>query len=369
MSVATEAGEPVAATVEEHRVTVSLVCSGVPRGAQIRRQVDVVRLHRSAGRVTRSERVPATALPLLVAGSQDVAGQVADSLFGDPTIRFAAGHGTLRWQSAAITMTRRPRAIVRLETSAGPALVGGYGTVADVLRDRVDDWARLLAEPLLPRDRAPGAWPRLPIVVRPPVAAALLVGVRWVLGSPAASRLDQRRVLPRLTLTDRPLAHDVGEPDDAGQPAMPWDLVRGGVVATAPRDGPTGLPAGRVVWHHDERRPVSARVFDLELAGPPGWPDADPQEEALELVECVERVRTYQPDGWMRLVCVARVHPGGRPFLVGVTGRPLSLLRAVVGATGEATSLHTEHSVRTPSLVLPSAQSLERSTDAQLTSL
>jgi hypothetical protein len=201
------------------------------------------------------------------------------------------------------------------------------------------------------------------------VAAAVLAGVRWVLGSAGAARLEGRRLLPPMTLIDRPVAHAAGEQDDAGHLAAPWALVRGGTVATMPRDPATNLPAGRMVWHHDEHRLVAARTFGLELTGVAGRPPGDPPPEAVELVECVQRVRHYQTDGRMRLVCVARAGQRGRPFLVGLAGRPLTVLRLVSGLAGAAAETCTDHSVRTPSLVLPTALSLERSADVRLAAL
>jgi hypothetical protein len=366
---------------EEERVTLSMVCAPASADPVVRYRADVVRLRRDQGRVTGSSRIAALAVPEAVSGPKRVAEVVADGLLGGLhgyVRRTAGGYGgaafprqkELRWQSAAITVARRPEVLVRLESSAGPVLIGGGGTTVDAtLRERVAAWLRLLAVPALARHELPAGWRQLPVVLSPPVAAALVIGARLVLGAPGAARLAGRPVLPPITLTDRPLAHDPGERDDAGHPATAWPLVRRGVVVAFPQGPAAGVPAGRARWDHDEQRLLPARAHALQLAPAQGQLDTGRPEVALELLECVERVRRYQTDGRMRLVCVARVRPGGHRFLVGVGGRPLTLLRAVTAVAGEAATIWTDHVVETPALVMPSVASLEGSSDARFTAL
>jgi hypothetical protein len=371
MSVTITAGEPTAAkAAHELRVAVTVVCTATGAGHLARRRVDVIRLRREAGRVTGSVRVPATAVPEAVRVPLRTAATLVDGLFARGARSALPTRGALRWSTATVTVGRQARVVVTLESAVGPAVVGGYGPAAvDTTLHRVDDWRPLLVPSALPLHRAPAGWRGLPVMLRPPVAAALLVAVRHVLTSPPGAQLDGRRVLPPLTLVDRPVDHVAGEVDDAGQPVGAWMLVREGTVVTPPRDRRTGLPAGRAVWQHDEGRLVPAPSVELELTGPGRTVRSEDHQDVVELLQCVEQPRLAQADGRLRLVCLARVGRGPHPFLVALTGRPLSLLRAVHALSGELSAPCTDHLVRTPSLALPTAQSLHRSPDVRLTEL
>ncbi|HEY6794637.1 MAG TPA: hypothetical protein VI248_08135, partial [Kineosporiaceae bacterium] len=254
MSATITAGERASAAAgHEHRVAVSVICTAANAGRLARRRTDVVRLRRDGGRVVGSERVPATAAPHAVRAPQRTASALVDALFARGTRSALPTRGALRWTCAVATVARQTRVVVQLETAVGPTVVSGSGpgAVEAVLR-RIDDWRLLLVPSSLPLRRAPTGWRGLPVRLRPPVAAAVLVAVRNVLASPAAARLDGRRVLPPVTLVDRPAEHAVGELDDAGHVASAWTLVREGTVTVLPRDRFTGVPAGRAVWLHDE---------------------------------------------------------------------------------------------------------------------
>jgi hypothetical protein len=346
-----------------------------PVRPQIRRATDVVRLRRTRARVTGSQRLPATAEPAAVSDVQRMVDDLVLAVFPAAS-RFPAvpapmgappgAESALHWQSAVVTVNRRARVLGRWESPAGPLLLGGDGpAAAAAVLAWCGEWQRLLAgrRPLLSGPAS--GWDGVPVVLGPAVAAAVVVGVRWVLGTSAAGRLDGRRVLPAVTLVDHPVEHAPGERDDAGLPVAPWVLARAGTVATMPVDPATGVPVGRAVWQHDEGRLTMAGSFALEVDGPAGDARPAPPPESLELLQCVEGVRRYLPDGRMRLVCLARLGAAARPFLVGLSGRPLSLLRAVTGLAGESSSIATDHLVSTPSLVLPTAQSLERRADVR----
>jgi hypothetical protein len=371
MSVTLTTGEPTAATaVHELRVAVTVVCTAAGSGRLSRRRTDVIRLLRERGRVTGSVRVPATAVPESVRLPQRTASMLVDGLFSRGARSALPTRGALRWNSATVTVGRQARVLVRLGSAVGPALVGGCGPSAvDAALRRLDEWRPLLIPSALPLHRAPAGWRGLPVLLRPPVAAAVLVAVRQVLTSPAAVRLDGRRVLPPVTLIDRPVEHAAGEPDDAGHPAAPWTLVRDGTVATMPRDRSTGLPIGRAVWQHDEGRLVAPAGLELEFTGAVRAARSEDPADVVELLQCVEPPRLAPGDGRLRLVCLARIGRGTHPFLVAMTGRPLSLLRAVHALSGELSSPCADHLVRTPSLALPTAQSLHRSPDVRLAEL
>ncbi len=109
-----------------------------------------------------------------------------------------------------------------------------------------------------------------------------------------------------------------------------------------------------------------AATFRLALSGLPADPVPD---GAVELIACAEGLRRYHPDGHLRLLCLARPADQAGTFLVTVRARPLSLLRAVAGLTGDSEQTYLEHEINTPSLVLPSAAELARKCHVLLSSL
>jgi hypothetical protein len=204
-----------------------------------------------------------------------------------------------------------------------------------------------------------------PLVLHPPVAAALVVGVRRVLAGPAGARLDGRRELPPLTLVDRPVHHLEGTLDDAGLPAGSWTLIRRGRVATMPVDERTGLPVGRAVWSHDESRLTAAPDLALQVTGP----EAEPGPEVVHVLGCLEGTDRHHLDGRLQLICLARDGAAGPTFRIGLTGPALSLLRLVTALAGPAGTDSSDQTVVTPSLLLPPAASLERSPDVRIAAL
>ncbi|HEY6795967.1 MAG TPA: hypothetical protein VI248_14930, partial [Kineosporiaceae bacterium] len=118
-----------------------------------------------------------------------------------------------------------------------------------------------------------------------------------------------------------------------------------------------------------EGRLAPAGVLDLDLEGATGSAPPEDHPDIVELLQYVERGRLYHADGRMRLVCLARIGRAPHPFLVALTGRPLSLLRAVHAPSGAGVPAGTEHLVRTPCLALPTAMSLERTPDVRLEAL
>lgn len=345
--------------VDELRTTVTAVASPVVRTAYVRRSTDLVLLSRDAARVTGSVRLPAHRGGAPVEERQQ---QVAEALRA--VVTGLVSCTSLRPQSLLVTAGARLRMLARLESAAGPLLAGGSGPRAAT--DLLAVVAGLDAAVEAPAE-APRGWRSRPLVLRPAVAAVLLTGVRLVLAGTAATRLEGRRVLPPVTLTDRPTEHPEGVPDDAGQPATAHTIVREGRVRVFPVAPDTGLPSGRAQWRHEERRPVAAPVHALTLTGTVTV--AEPGEDTVELTACVEGLRRYHPDGRLQMLCLARSPAASGAFLVAVQARPLSLLRAVVGLTGDTVTTYTEHEIETPSLVLPSADELTRKCHALLSSL
>ena len=357
------------------RVRVSAVGTPVAGRLRVRRSQEVLRLTRSHGRVVGSRRVPVgsgrpqdgrgvdadrRALDRHREVVEEVLGRLGAVLPDVPGVRL---------QSLAITSGPRLRALARVETPAGPVLIGGAGPLAaQQLLAGVADLAGVAGA--VPPGPAPG-WAGAALVLRPPVAAAVLIGVRWLLHGPAGARLQGRRVLPPLTFLDHPVDQIEGEPDDAGLPAGPWAVVDAGRVACPPLDRVTGLPLGRAVWSHDQQRLVRGGSFALTVTADPRWGDAadPPGGGSVQLLTCVEGIRRYEPDGRMRLICLARHGPRGPTFLVGLTARPLTLLRELVSVAGPSAQDGTDHLVNTPSLVLPPAESLERSPDVRIATL
>lgn len=342
----------------ELRATVAAVASPVTGAGSVRYSGDLLRLVRTSGKVTGSTRLPARrTLPLVARRYREAVSAVRAACEG------LTADGPLRPQSALITAGPRLRVLVRLETPAGPMLAGGAGPTA--VADMLEAVAGLNRLPGALAD-APRGWDRRPLLLHPPVAAVLLAGVRLVLGGAAAGRLAGRRVLPDLTLTDRPVEHAEGALDDGGSPAVGHTIVRSGRVAPPPPGTYPGIPPGRAVWRHEESRPVIAATFGLTLSG---MPAASPPDGAVELLACAEGLRRYHADGHVQMTCLARPPDSASVFLADVRARPLSMLRAVTGLAGGHANTYLEHEVNTPSLVLLSADELARKCHVLLSSL
>lgn len=348
----------------ELRATVTAVVSPVTGVPSARYSGDLLALTRVSGRVTGSARLPARqGIPVVERRYREAMSAVLEGCEGLAAGERRTGGGPFRPQSMLVTAGSRLRVLTRLETPSGPVLAGGAGTagVAGMLRV-VAGLSGLPGTPASP----PRGWDSRPLLLRPPVAAVLLAGVRLVLGSAAAGRLAGRRVLPGLTLVDLPTEHAEGAPDDCGRPAQAHTIVRSGRVLPLPPGPDPGIPSGRAVWRHEESRLVMAETFGLALSGMPA--DSAP-DGAVELAACAEGLRRYHPDGHLRLLCLARLADSAGTFLVTVRARPLSLLRSVTGLTGDPEQTYLEHEINTPSLVLPSAAELARKCHALLSSL
>lgn len=348
----------------ELRATVTAVVSPVTGVPSARYSGDLLQLIRLSGQVTSSARLPARpGMPVVERRYREAAAAVLATCEGLAAVEKGAGGGAFRPQSVLITAGSRLRVLTRLESGSGPVLAGGTGAagVAGMLRV-VGGLSGLPGAPAGP----PRGWDRRPVVLRPPVAAVLLAGVRMVLGGAAAARLAGRRVFPDLTLVDRPAEHAENAPDDYGRPALAHTIVRSGRVLPLPAGPDPGIPSGRAVWCHEESRLVMAAPFGLALSGMPADPVPD---GAVELVACAEGLRRYHPDGQLRLLCLARLADSAGAFLVSVRARPLSMLRSVAGVTGDSEQTYLEHEVNTPSLVLPSTVELARKCHVLISSL
>ncbi|MDT0343607.1 hypothetical protein [Streptomyces litchfieldiae] len=260
------------------------------------------------------------------------------------------GHGP---DTAAVR--RRISMLVRVESPAGPLLLGAAGPdagtvcAAQLLQVQADFAGSAAA------GRPAAGWRDRPLLLAPPVAAAVVSGVAMALGSPGAARLDGCRVLPDLTLVDEAPEVTAGRADDAGRPAEPLTLLHRGRVAVPPRDPGTGLVLGRARWDHDSARLVGESPSGLRLTGGPAPGAATGR---LELLRCVEGLRRYHLDGRLRVVCLARVPGEAGWFRVELTARPLTLLRAVTGVCLPAVATCAGDRVHTPALLLPAAAAL-----------
>ncbi|TYB43975.1 hypothetical protein [Actinomadura chibensis] len=257
---------------------------------------------------------------------------------------------------------RQLRVLARIETSLGPLFTGLAAPCGAVAAGRGPDVPGGLAVP--PYDVRPGepphGWRALPLVMRPAVAAVPAAGTALLLASRAArartDRLDGRRLLGTLTLTDLPSAHPEAAADDAGHPADAIRLVEEGVLAPLRIEAASGAPRGRAVWDHDRQALHPAPQTRLRLAAPRApVPDA-----SLELRWPIESLRRYDPDGLLSLICVARA--SDRPercFAVRLRARPQTLLRTVRGAVADAKPVAcADAHVTTPPLLLPTAREL-----------
>jgi hypothetical protein len=363
MCAAIQPGDAVAPAGVELRVTVTAVVSPVTGTVSARYSGDLLRLVRTSGRVTSSARLPAHRARPLVARRYREAVSAVQAMCDELGRAELVGTGPARPQSAVVIAGARVRLLARLETPAGPMLAGGAGDSA------VPDMLSMVAE----MNRMPGAlsgapqsWDRRPLLLRPPVAAVLLAGVRLVLGGAAAGKLAGRHLFGSLTLADRPVEHAEGDLDDCGRPAGQHAIIRYGRAMPLPQGTVPGIPTGRAVWYHEENRPAIAATFGLTLSGMPAAPRPD---DAVELLACAEGLRRYHPDGHLQMACLARPAGSAGAFLVDVRARPLSLLRAVTGFAGNTANTYLEHEITTPSLLLPSAGELARKCHVHISTL
>lgn len=257
-------------------------------------------------------------------------------------------------QSAIVTVrqrqdSRHTSVLARLETALGPVLVG-TATTADPAE--LSD-APCLAPPKMPNrlDEPPTDWARLPLCLRPEVAAVLIAGAGFSLlsakGTATRQTMTGRKLLPGLTLTEVPLWPAEGTPDDLGGTATAVALIENGRVL-APD------PAPRLVWSHDLGATVAPATTGWRLTGP----EATEPPRVIELVHCVEGLQRYHARGNVRLTCLARESGRGTWFSLTLTARPIHLLRCAIGITGAASTVYTDAEVTTSTVLLPSAETL-----------
>lgn len=258
---------------------------------------------------------------------------------------------------------RQFRILARIETSLGPLFTGLAKSCDATGSRRAPDISSGLNVPpygLRPGE-PPRGWRALPLVMRPAVAAIPTAGTALLLGSRTArartTRLDGRRLLGRLTLTDLPSAHPPAMPDDAGHPADAIRLVEDGVLTPLRIEAASGAPRGRAVWDHDRQALRPAPQARLRLS----VPSARAPDVSLELQWPIESLRRYDPDGLLSLSCVA--HASDQPercFAVRLRARPQTILRAVRGAVADTEAVAcADADVTTPPLLLPTARDLE----------
>ncbi|TYK51432.1 hypothetical protein [Actinomadura decatromicini] len=254
---------------------------------------------------------------------------------------------------------RQLRVLARVETSLGPLFTG----LAAPGASRAPDVSSGLDVPPygLRPGKPPHGWRALPLVMRPAVAAIPAAGTALLLASRTArartDRLDGRRLLGTLSLTDLPAAHPPATSDDAGHPADAIRLVEAGVLVPLRIEATSGAPRGRAVWDHDRQALYPAPQSRLRLSAA----RAPAPGPALELRWPIESLRRYDPDGLLSLICVA--HASDQPdrcFAVRLRGRPQTLLRAVRGAVADTSAVAcADAHVTTPPLLLPNARELE----------
>ncbi|MGW6424848.1 hypothetical protein ACWF82_19405 [Nocardia sp. NPDC055053] len=262
---------------------------------------------------------------------------------------------TVGLQSAIVTTrqrkdSRHTSVLARLETALGPVLVGS-ATTADPAE--LSDAPGLAAPPKLPNRLVapPTDWVRLPLCLRPEVAAVLISGAGFSLlsakGTVTRQTMTGRKLLPGLTLTEVPVWPAEGTPDDLGGTATAVALIENGRVL-APD------PAPRLVWNHDLGATAAPIITGWRLTGP----EATEPSRVIELVHCVEGLQRYHSRGWVRLTCLARESGRDAWFSLTLTARPIHLLRCAIGTTGPASTVYTDAEVTTSTVLLPSAETL-----------
>jgi PmbA/TldA metallopeptidase C-terminal domain len=329
-------------------------------GLRVSYSADSLTLTRNAtGRVINSVR---TTVPL--AGHIDslvhTVGQLLTETAGalgqvpNAPVQSLLGTGVARWpETAGADPWIRTSVIARLETTAGP-VVTGTGAAHWPAPRAITFPARLAS------GAPPRGWNTRPIVLAPQVSSVLMSGARLALTSREMRRRSSSmtgcRIMPDLTIVDRPALHGESAPDDAGDPARSHTLIQNGRLCGVPFSSMTNTIVGRAVWNHDDQLLGKAPMARLELSGPAlAWP-ADP----LEVAWCAEGLQRYHRDGTLRLRCLGLVSGGSRRWhLFELHARPLGLLRLTTGLTGAAANSFSDDEVTAPSLVLPSATELE----------
>lgn len=269
--------------------------------------------------------------------------------------RWSTDHG-VALQSAIVTVrqrqdSRHTSVLARLETALGPVLIG-TATAADPTE--LSD-APSLAPPKMPNrlDEPPTDWARLPLCLRPEVAAVLIAGAGFSLlsakGTSTRQTMMGRKLLPGLTLTEVPLWPAEGTPNDLGGMAAAVELIDNGRVL-APD------PVPRRVWNHDLGTTVAPPITGWRLTGP----KAMEPPRYIELLHCVEGLQRYHSRGNVRLTCLARESEHGTWFSLTLTGRPIHLLRHAMGITGTVSTVYTDAEVTTSTVLLPSAETLNK---------
>lgn len=335
----------------EVRATVRAVAAG-PRLA---RSAEVVLTRAEGGRVVGSTRLVA---PVPLRGAARDADELAvrrlksfvDALASVPGAAVQSGYATATawYAGGAATGLRRGRVVARLETPGGPVVTG----TADDDDPPVDVGFPQRLDP------PPDGWTARSLVLRPPVAAVLVSAARLALTARAMrgryADLSGRRILPGLSIVDSPAVHRVGALDDNGRAAVPHPLVDRGRLRPVEFDSTVDVMSGRAVWDHDAQALGPPAVTRLDLSGP----ECVAPDPAVELAWCVEGLQRYHRDGILRLRCLARTAGSGW-FVVELRGRPLPVLRAAVGLRPPCRTVYSDDEVRTPSIVLCSAERLE----------
>ncbi|WP_146778738.1 hypothetical protein [Actinomadura craniellae] len=332
-------------------VAVTAYGLGVPLGTgrRVSRWTDAVALDRDpGGRVRASRRLggPGGTAPPAAETADRAAGRLVGSTLdalGAAPLQSVLATVRCRVEGPAGETAWRAHVVARIETAAGPVLIGSATGDPDAL-------PALEGPPATRPGTPPAGWTDLPIVLAPPVAAMAVGAARLALASRSGramrERMAGRRAFHDLSLHDVPVAHPSGGLDDAGAPVTTAALLDAGRLT------PPGTPSGRAVWDHDRRALGPAPVTRLELDGPP-LPVPEP---AVELAWCVEGVQRYDPGGVLRLTCLARV--ADRWFPAVLRARPLRLLQAARGVAGPRTRTFSEDELESPSLLLPGARGL-----------
>jgi hypothetical protein len=326
--------------VDEFHIYVAGLLTPAPRQPRVTVSVDTIGLWRdTSGHVVDSKRLGPTPFDSeAVDGTVDLLRQIGEHAQQTCSeLQSTVVDVRERRDPAGVVTRRTVQALARVETVGGPVLLG-TSTSNMTVRLPFDELAELPAQigtGVEFQDR--------PIVVRPSVAAVLIVGTVFSLtsanGRQIAQRMAGKRILPSITIS---------------VPAA--TLVDRGVMCS-----PAAEDLGQSMWDHDSRDYVTDPVTRAELSGnEAAYPD-----DALELVWCAEGLQRYHADGTVRLRCLARV--AGSWFFVTLSGKPIHLLRHVTGVLGPPATVYTDSEVTTQSLVLASARTIEEKGHGRLT--
>lgn len=251
--------------------------------------------------------------------------------------------------------------LVRAEARPGAVVEGARGPLRAVPLPvaGVVEGLRAQLETLVAPGRAPTA--ELPLVLRPPVSAAVLGGLAWMLGgdvarsSPALAAGAGKRLFPStLTLVD--LAPAGGRRfDDEGQSCAPLTLVEAGVLRALLHSRPTAAalsqPGSGRGFFHPELEAVVPSPLNLTLlpAAPP------PLDRYLELTARVETFTTQTQPGLVSLIAGGWEVWGTQRTRVGPLELELPVsatLRQLIGVADDARWSPSFEGVLAPSLFL-----------------